>query len=142
MFLVCNHLFMSKRKDVKGSLTCCVEHSVCLDIDEHEVVGHARLAIVDVRMYPCDDLLETGHEDWQTDKPGSGNHTCDVGDRTLTDDVGRVDTAEEFPEMIEKVANEGRTKTQQVKHQKLKQQDFVFFSIPEPVGVTIFLLRR
>jgi len=120
VFLVCDHLFVPEGKDVEGGLAGCIEHSVSLDIDEHEVIGHARLSVVNVRMNPGHDLLEAGHEDWQTDEPGSGDHTCDVSDRTLANDVGRVDTAEEFPEVIEKVSDKRRTKAQQVKHQKLK----------------------
>lgn len=120
MFLVRNQLFMPKRKDVKSGLASCIKNSVSFDVDKHEVVCHVGLAIVDVRMNPRHDLLEAGHEDWQTDEPGSGDHARDVGDRTLTDDVGRVDAAEEFPEMIKKVTDKRWSKAQKVEHQKLK----------------------
>ena len=53
------------------------------DVDEHEVAGHARLAIVDVGVDPADQLLETGHQHRQLDVLCSRDQAGDVGDRAL-----------------------------------------------------------
>ena len=41
----------------------------------------------------------------------------------LPNDVGRVYAAEQLPEVVQKVADEGRSKTQEVKHQELKKYE-------------------
>ena len=54
-----------------------------LDVDEHEVAGHAGLAIADVGMDPSDQFLEAGHQHRQLDELCARDEAGDVSDRAL-----------------------------------------------------------